>query len=227
MYFPETLAIIAFLLIEKVSAQSKACDFYQAMEPNVVYTISSPKYSNNYLRGTDCRWAAEAPLGYKISLACAIVRLPSTFLCNDRADRILVSRSGKANLSDGRRHCGGVSFTETSFGDRMVIALKTSPLSRGGRFKCSLKAVANNCSCGLLNRGRIGKKKVIYQSVWQIFYIPVGGSDTQINEYPSMAGVVDSLERRIFCGATISELMNLSSRFFLFLILWSFKLLCG
>jgi hypothetical protein len=42
---------------------------------------------------------------------------------------------------------------------------------------------------------------------------PAGGVETQINEYPSMAGVVDSQERRIFCGATISELDECFSRF--------------
>lgn len=35
--------------------------------------------------------------------------------------------------------------------------------------------------------------------------LTVGGTATQINEYPSMAGVVDAMERRIICGATISE----------------------
>lgn len=36
-------------------------------------------------------------------------------------------------------------------------------------------------------------------------HILVGGSETQINEYPSMAGIVDSKERRVYCGATISK----------------------
>jgi hypothetical protein len=158
MVFLETLPIIALLLIGKVATQFNGCDFYQAVQPGVTYTVASPRYSRNYLRGTNCRWAAEAPPGYKISLACADVRLPPSFLCNDRADRILVSLSGKVNLYDARRHCGGVSFTETSSSNRMVMALRTAPFTRGGRFKCSLRAVANDCNCGLLNRGKIGKK---------------------------------------------------------------------
>jgi hypothetical protein len=162
MVFPETLLIIALQLIGKVgkvSTQSNGCDFYQALKPGDIYDIASPRYSRNYLRGTECRWAAEAPPGYKISLECLDVRLPPSFLCNDRADRILVSRTGKVNLVDGRRHCGGVSFSEMSSSNRMVMVLKTSPLTRGGRFKCSLKAVTttNNCNCGTLNRGKIGE----------------------------------------------------------------------
>lgn len=153
----KTLSIIVLSLIGKVSAQSKACDFYQALKPGVIYTIASPRFPQNYLRGTDCRWAAEAPSGYKVSLKCNEVRLPLVFPCNDRVDRILVSPYGKVNLADARRHCGGVSFTETSFGTRMLVALKSGPFISGQRFKCSLKAVANSCSCGQLNRGRIGE----------------------------------------------------------------------
>lgn len=37
----------------------------------------------------------------------------------------------------------------------------------------------------------------------------VGGNETRVNEYPSMAGLVDSTERRIVCGATISEFYTL------------------
>lgn len=152
MNFLKTLSVFVFLLIEKV----KTCDFYQALKPDVIYTIVSPNYARNYFRGTDCRWAAEAPPGFKVLLNCNEVRLPLVFLCGDRIDRILVSNSGRVNLADARRHCGGVAFTETSTSTKMVIALKTTPTSRGGRFKCSLKAVPNSCRCGQLNRGRIG-----------------------------------------------------------------------
>lgn len=157
MNFLETLSIIVFLLIGKVSTQSNGCDFYQELELDIIYTISSPRFPQRYLRGTDCRWAAEAPAGYKISLDCYEVRLPPVFQCTDKVDRILVSSVGNANLTDGKRYCGGVPFTETSSSTRMVFALKTGPFIRGGRFKCSLKAVRASCSCGQLNRGRIGE----------------------------------------------------------------------
>lgn len=38
------------------------------------------------------------------------------------------------------------------------------------------------------------------------WHATVGGNETLVNEYPSMAGLVDSTERRIVCGATISEI---------------------
>jgi CUB domain len=158
MIFLETLSIIMFLLIGKVSTALEACDYYQELKPGVVYTIASPKYPKKIVRGADCRWAAETEPGYKISLDCFEVRLPPVYRCGDRVERILVSTSGKANLSDAKRRCGSVSFTEISASTRMTIALKTGPSSyKGGRFKCSLRAVTSNCSCGQLNRGRIGE----------------------------------------------------------------------
>jgi hypothetical protein len=70
----------------------------------------------------------------------------------------------------------------------MVASLQATSTSRGGRLRCFVSAVPNNCMCGVRNRGRI-----------------VGGTQTLVNEYPMMAGIVDSVTRSIFCGATISN----------------------
>lgn len=208
MNFNKSSLIAVLLLIGKVSNQYKSCDYYQRLTVGATYFIASPEYSRNYKRGAQCRWAAESPPGYHVALNCNDVKLPSVLSC--RSDKILVSRTGRASLSDGKAHCGGASFKENSVSTRMVVVLKTEALSKGGKFKCSFKAVANTCNCGQLNRGKIGEC-----SCWWNFYdiqrlfVSVGGSQTQINEYPSMAGVVDAKERRVFCGATISQLSKL------------------
>lgn len=153
-----SLIIIIFLIIgcvSKAQQQSKRCDYFQALKPNGVYSIASPGFSRNYLRGTDCRWAAEAPPGYKILLLCHEVRLPNSLRCKN--DRIIVSNTGRSDLRDGKTRCGSASFSETSTSTKMTIALKTGAFTKGGRFKCSLKTVANSCNCGLANRGRIGE----------------------------------------------------------------------
>lgn len=158
MNFLASSLITILILIGKVFPQSNGCDYYQALKPDVTYTITSPKYSLNYLRGSDCRWAAEAPPGYRILLSCSEVRLPTSFFCS--GDRILVSNAGRADLRDATRHCGSSSFSETSASNRMTIALKTGTFSRGGKFKCLLKTVGSSCSCGQVNRGRIGEFSV-------------------------------------------------------------------
>lgn len=149
-------SIITFLLIGKVFSQSKDCDYYQALKADTLYTIASPKYSQNYPYGSDCRWSAEAPPGYKVAMTCDSMALPSTILC--MGDKILVSRTGRTDVRDGKAYCGASSFNETSTSNRMTIALKTWIFSRGGRIKCSLRAVASSCTCGQLNRGKIGAK---------------------------------------------------------------------
>lgn len=164
MNFNKSSLIAILLLIGKLFAQYKSCDYYQRLTVGATYFIASPGYSRNYKRGAECRWAAEAPSGYKVSFNCDDVKLPSALSC--RSDKILVSKSGKANLSDGKVHCGSASFTEISASTRMVVALKTGTLSKGGKFKCSFRAVASTCSCGQLNRGKIGKK-VLFTKLWR------------------------------------------------------------
>lgn len=169
MNFLEILLIIT-LLVAKISSQSKSCDYYQAVKPGIIYSIMSPNFSQNYQLGTDCRWAAEAPAGHQVSLSCNQVKLPTTFACF--GDRILVSNTGRADLRDGKKHCGASSFSETSVSTRMTLALKTGRFSWGGSFKCSLKTVTNSCSCGLINRGRIGTSQArhLYINFEQIYF---------------------------------------------------------
>lgn len=155
MNFNKSSLIAVLLLIGKVFPENKNCDYYQRLTVGATYFIASPGYSRNYKRGAECRWAAEAPPGYKISFNCNDVKLPSELSC--RSDKIMVSRTGRANLGDGKVHCGEASFTETSASTRMVVALKTGKLSKGGKFRCSFRAVASTCSCGQLNRGKIGE----------------------------------------------------------------------
>lgn len=50
--------------------QFQGCDFYQDLFVGIQYQIFSPGYDANYPAGTSCRWAAEAPPGYKVELVC-------------------------------------------------------------------------------------------------------------------------------------------------------------
>lgn len=153
MNFRKISLIAVFILIESVYLQYRGCDYFQAVKLETNYLISSPRYSQNFL-GNECRWAAEAPPGNEISVNCTEVRLQPTLSCY--GDRILVSKSGRTDLRDARRYCGGASFSESSTSTKITIALKTGSFSQGGKFKCSLKAVASRCICGQVNRGRIG-----------------------------------------------------------------------
>lgn len=141
--------IFLIVLIAAVSAELKfkGCDVFQALSPGKHYTIKSPRVS----RSSDCRWAEKAPPSYRSSLACNEVKLPLTLLC--RGERITLSLNDRADLRDGERHCINASFAETTVSTKITVAMK----SQSAKLKCSLKTVPNSCTCGQLNRGRIGE----------------------------------------------------------------------
>lgn len=142
------------LLIKFSSSLWEGCDFFQKLSSTSVFTIKSPGYPDNYARGTQCRWAAEAPPGFKIVLDCQEVQLPLSASC--LGDNLSVSPMGRGDLSDAKRHCGSAPFQIESTSYRMTIALSAGNLSRGGKFRCSVRSVKNNCGCGTRNKGRIG-----------------------------------------------------------------------
>ena len=149
-------SLVTFIiLLHKAASQFNGCDYFQPLKLGASYIIASPKYPNKYERGTNCRWAAEAPTGYKIALECNDVSLPTSVFC--AGDKILVSRTGRTDFQDGIKYCGTGKFSENSSSTRMTIALRAGLFGMfNGRFMCTLKIVSSNCNCGQLNRGRIG-----------------------------------------------------------------------
>lgn len=146
------LFIFNFLLIGRASSQSNGCDYFKKLKPDRTYTITSPRYPQRYRRETNCRWAVEAPAGYKISLNCYEVTLARSLFCY--GDRILASKTGRTDVRDSKRNCETFKLTSTS--TKMTVALRTQGFSYGGRFKCSLHLTADSCNCGLHNKARIG-----------------------------------------------------------------------
>ncbi|KAI4500529.1 hypothetical protein M0802_004491 [Mischocyttarus mexicanus] len=84
------------------------------------------------------------------------------------------------------KFCGINSFALESIGSNMKIQFHSRYNTYGGKFQCTLTAAEEECKCGWKNPSRI-----------------VGGTETGVNEYPMMAGLVDFLKRLLFCGATI------------------------
>lgn len=161
------MKIFSFLLISlnsilliKTLDDYGDCDYFQRLSITSQYKITSPGYPRNYLKNTKCRWITEAPLGYKVSLNCNDVRIPFSLSCKN--DNLYVSATGRADFADGKLHCGNSPFQVVSTSYRMTMALQVGSLSSGGgggggKFSCIVKAVKNNCSCGVRNRGKIGK----------------------------------------------------------------------
>lgn len=92
-------------------------------------------------------------------------------------------------MQDAETYCGywGSIAEKTSLSTKMTISFSLGLLPLGSRFHCEMKAVVDSCVCGRRNNGKI-----------------VGGDETIVNEFPSMAGLIDRVEG-IICGATISK----------------------
>ncbi|XP_029731272.1 venom serine protease-like [Aedes albopictus] len=176
---------IAFLaaLAQSVSAQSPGCDYYQQIDSGQTYTIYSPNYGNLYPANTDCRWKLTTTPGSRIALTCSDVYIPQSTSCY--YDKLVISTGGKMDLSDAKAYCGTGTVAAESTGSSMVMALQAPSMTYGGRVRCTATKI--NCQCGMRR-----KKKI------------VGGTETLVNEFPMMAGVVDVASGAgIFCGGTI------------------------
>lgn len=66
-------------------------------------------------------------------------------------------------------------------------ALLSPPQSAGGVYRCELFAL-KGCDCGRRKQTRI-----------------VGGVETGVNEFPSMAGIISKSSKQLLCGATIID----------------------
>lgn len=208
MQIKKVLKVLLLLgTILKIKSQNADCDFYQLMDVEKKYEIFSRDFKND--RGAksfkNCRWAAETQPGYRIKIKCDSVclLLPNILLLKSIigiekkmfsfqlpgcSNKLTISRRGRVDLADGEIYCGYMgSISLNSESTKMTISLKMGRLPLGSRFRCYLMSELDPCICGTRNQEKI-----------------VGGNESVINEFPSMAGLIDETEG-IYCGATISD----------------------
>uniref|UniRef100_A0A182PP26 Peptidase S1 domain-containing protein n=1 Tax=Anopheles epiroticus TaxID=199890 RepID=A0A182PP26_9DIPT len=188
MYGSKILIVWFFALttamVSPARAQFTGCDRQKTLTAGEVFYVESPKFPYYFARGTNCRWQLTAPTGNTIYVNCYDMYLATSTGCT--ADRLEISLQNDPTLAYATKYCGQRTFTLQSTGNRAVFALRSTTSSTGGRFRCQIVAQAPRCSCGLRRTSKI-----------------VNGVPTLVNEFPMMAGLVDSTSRRIFCGATI------------------------
>ncbi|XP_059473349.1 venom serine protease-like [Neocloeon triangulifer] len=183
------------------------CDFYQNVEPGDKFYIYSPNYPDTFGPHLTCRWYAVAPVGWRLELECREIQLDDGEFGDESCeggDVLWVSLSGDSRLRDAHGYCGVGSFLTLSNSNLLNIVFQAGArYNPGSRFFCELRirpadsvsTVAPpvvtsrpqpSCLCGRRFVNRI-----------------VGGSETGINEFPMMAGLVDLDSAKVICGATI------------------------
>ncbi|XP_018055406.1 PREDICTED: venom serine protease 34-like [Atta colombica] len=159
------------------------CNYSGYLKPDSIYYVYNPNYPNVSNGRQYCRWFAES--AFRVRLTCDNFNIPWNFRC------ILNRLTVYVNDSASQSYCGNKSFSIESTGRFITIELSTSFWSSGIKFLCELQAIDETddndfCRCGWKKPTKI-----------------VGGMETGVNEYPMMAGLVDSLQAEVFCGATI------------------------
>ncbi|XP_029036053.2 venom serine protease 34-like isoform X1 [Osmia bicornis bicornis] len=173
------------LLINVSESADAECTFSQELAVGTSYYIYNPRYPYKYRGGNSCSWTMKSD--YRIKMNCTTFELPRSNNCNQ--DKLSV----QVNSTSSYQFCGNRAFNISSDGPTMVVTFKSPLWSTGGRFLCEVEAVkrpedliSENCRCGWKNPTRI-----------------VGGVNAGVNEFPMMAGLVDSVNRIVFCGCTI------------------------
>ncbi|XP_077283216.1 transmembrane protease serine 9-like [Arctopsyche grandis] len=208
------LCSIMIIIFSQANAQDANCDFFQDVEMGQTYYIYSKNYPKNYTTCMTCRWQAVCPVGTVCRLNCPEVDIPvvrrrhrstsikpklnaqsvkTTLTTDCSADRLLVSVTGDHDLTGADKYCGKGTLDASSTSNLLSVGLISAKGTPGGKFMCTLTAqnqtsaiLTADCDCGWKKKTRI-----------------VGGTQTQINEFPMMVALVDIQLKMVYCGATI------------------------
>ncbi|XP_029669317.1 venom serine protease 34-like [Formica exsecta] len=173
--------LFGFLLpLSMLNGIESACNYFQKLEAGQTYYVYNPGFPYKYKGENNCTWQMESRFNVKIN--CSVDMPASVNGCTQ--DTLSVQIAGKSM----QKYCGlGQLILE---GKNPIIKLDSPYYSQGGQFLCQIQAEnpfdKNNCKCGWKKVTRI-----------------VGGTETGINEYPMMCGLVDSTNKLIYCGCTI------------------------
>ncbi|XP_025161451.1 venom serine protease 34 [Harpegnathos saltator] len=167
--------LLSFLTLRE--AQS-GCNYFQDVEPGKYYVYNS-EYPDLYRENEQCTWKKYSP--YTMNVNCTL-KMPSSKDCS--GDNLSVQFGARRKIN---RYCGNDTFIDE--GPNVTITFNSQNDTQGGKFLCEIRAEkpSHECRCSWKNRA----------------LAIVDGNETGVNEFPMMAGLVDVMDKRIYCGATI------------------------
>ncbi|XP_063709015.1 venom serine protease-like [Culicoides brevitarsis] len=155
------------------------CDETIELKAGDNITLKSP---NNPVgsAGSLCRYKIKAPQGFTITATCKLkIHQDDNGKCSSESFHVM--KNGSTDLMGSEIICGKGKITRTSRFNELTLAYKSE--INTGKFSCS---ITTNCDCG-----------------WSVKSKVVNGEIAEVNEFISMAGIVNILTRTVECGSSI------------------------
>ncbi|XP_058836090.1 venom serine protease-like [Topomyia yanbarensis] len=176
--------LLSVLALPYVSAWFEGCDQQFQLTSNADVQLISTLYPGKYPSGSSCRYMLVAPPGYVIDASCTInIDVPQGTACS--TELFYISKEGFSALEGSEFSCGAGVLNRQSLFNKMMIAY-TSSSNSAGSFSCRIKVQSQDCDCG-----------------WSRWQRIVGGTESGVNEYTSMVGLLDKVTVNVFCSGVI------------------------
>ncbi|XP_055372707.1 venom serine protease-like [Condylostylus longicornis] len=159
---------------------------------STVYTPQTCQFPSRlpcrYTPGSSCRYQIIAPRDFNIYAQCNMSLDSAGSYCT--TEYFYISVDGDKNLQSSEYFCGNGQFKRQSTFNELTIAYTSSSSYSSGWFTCYLEAIPipqDECDCG-----------------WSMTSKITGGVEAKINEFPSIAAIVDENDLyKPLCGSTI------------------------
>ncbi|KAK9502994.1 hypothetical protein O3M35_011660 [Rhynocoris fuscipes] len=194
-YYKNIAILLVFYQI-KTTCTRELCINSEYIKPGQIYSINNPLFPRKYRAGTVCNWFFSTAADYEVRLNCRMVDLPKLRnvpkIIPNCWDKLTVIGSG--NYS---QYCQPFNMSAPT----ITMVLSSVKWGLGGVFSCNVTPQKirtlpfqpiENCQCGW----RFATKSRI-----------VGGTDAEMNEFPSLAIVIhrskEDEKGKLWCSATI------------------------
>ncbi|XP_063709016.1 uncharacterized protein LOC134837564 [Culicoides brevitarsis] len=180
IFFVSLIAVLTiFTQLKDADAWLLPCDETIELKAGDNITLKSP---NNPVgsAGSLCRYKIKAPQGFTITATCKLkIHQHDNGKCSSESFHVM--KNGSTDLLGSEIICGKGKITRTSRFNELTLVYKSEINS--GKFSCS---ITTNCDCG-----------------WSVKSKVVNGEIAEVNEFISMAGIVDLKFRSVECGGGI------------------------
>ncbi|XP_055531866.1 venom serine protease-like [Wyeomyia smithii] len=182
-----TLRTVCFIVIfsSLTTAWFESCDQQIQLTTTANFQLISSFYPAKYPSGSSCRYMLIAPPGFTVEASCTInIDVPQVTSCS--TELFYFSVEGFSSLVGSEYACGAGTLVRKSLFNKLMLAYTSASTDSSGSFSCVVKVQPQDCDCG-----------------WSRWQKIVGGTESGVNEYTSIVGLLDKVTVSVFCSGVI------------------------